>query len=370
MEGISVIIPVKGRVTYLKRLLESIKEAKKQTLVPIEVIVIDDSIKETKTGIEALCEKFQADYHYLKESVSEKRNYGMRIAKFPVIFFTDSDCEVEHNIFNEHLKCYSCEGICGCAGLTEFTGERTWFWNVIERMSFLYPFQWAKTKDYVPWVPCTNISFKKEVIEKENGFRSMLPPKESAEDVDLGYRITSSGYKIRCNANAKVFHSRGTWTRPTQFIERTFRFGRGEYYLMKNHPDNTFLDVPKTSLIFIFLLILFIYKSVISRTFLYAISPFIWLPVTILLQATFALKYRLINGVWRDIGYIYMSLSFETLFEFGTVIECIKKGDLKFLFRKFIYIEDQLFSRWYWGIIKMWSFIVSLFVLLIFLAIL
>jgi glycosyltransferase involved in cell wall biosynthesis len=367
--GISVIIPVKGRANYLEKLLKSIAEAKKCTSDSVEVIVVDNSNKETRLEIESLCRKFQVDYYHLKKGVSEVRNYGIKIAKSPIILFVDSDCKVEHDIFNEHLKCYSSGEIGGCAGLTEFVGEKTWLWNVIERMPFLQPFQWAKRKSYVPWAPCTNISFRKDVLEKVKGFRSILPPKESGEDVDLGYRITSLGYKICCNANAKVYHTRETWIKLSQFIERTFRFGRGEYYLMRKHPENTFLDIPKNSLMFIILVMLFAYKALINNILLYAITPFIWLPVVILIQSTFALKYCLIKGNWRDIGYIYVSLLFELLFELGTIIECIKKGGLKFLFRRFIYTEDQLFGRWHWGVIKMWSFVVSLFALFLLLLI-
>ena len=107
--GISVVIPIKGRSSYLERLLKSVAEAKRYTSDLTEVIVVDNSDKETRLEIEALCKKFQASYYYLQKGVSEARNYGIKIAKFPIILFIDSDCEVECNIFNEHLKCYNIE---------------------------------------------------------------------------------------------------------------------------------------------------------------------------------------------------------------------------------------------------------------------
>ena len=363
--GISVVIPVKGRSSYLERLLKTVSEAKGYTSHPTEVIVVDNSNKETRLEIEVLCKRFQASYYYLQKGVSEARNYGTHIAKLPIILFIDSDCEVECNIFNEHLKCYNSEEVSGCAGLTEFVGKKTRLWNAIEKMPFLQPFQWARWKSYVSWGPCTNISFRKEVLEKINGFSSILPQKESGEDVDLGYRITALGYKICCNANAKVYHIRETWDSLSQFIVKTFRFGRGEYHLMEKHPENTFLDIPKNSLIFVILAILFMFKALISNALLFVIIPFVWLPVVILAQSILALKYRLVGNRWRDIGYIYVSLLFDFLFELGTIIECIKKGSLKFLPCRFIYTEDQLFSRWHWGVIKMWSFVISLFSLLV-----
>ncbi|HEW91548.1 MAG TPA: glycosyltransferase [Thermotogaceae bacterium] len=367
--GVSVIIPVKGRANYLENLLKSIAEAKRYTLDQIEIIVVDSSDKKTCSEIEAICNKFGASYHHLQKGVSDARNYGIRIAKCPIILFVDSDCEVDRNIFNEHLKCYQTEEIGGCAGVTEFVGKRTWLWNVIEKMPFLQPFQWAKWKSHVTWAPCTNISFRKDVLERVNGFQSILPPKESGEDVDLGYRITSLGYKICCNSNAKVYHTHETWSKLSQFIERTFRFGRGEYHLMKKHPENTFLDIPKNSFMFIALAVCFVCYAFIKSNLLYVIIPFVWLPIVILVQSVLALKQSLINGDRHDIGYVYVSSLFEILFELGTIVECLRKRDLKFLFRRFIYAEDQLFGRWYWGIIKMWSFIITLFIIFLFLII-
>jgi glycosyltransferase involved in cell wall biosynthesis len=367
--GVSVVIPVKGRASYLEKLLKSIAEAKKHTPDPVEVIVVDSSDEGVQMKIEAICSRFQAEYHHLRKGVSEARNYGIKIAKYPVVLFIDSDCEVDRDIFNEHLKCYRKEEIGGCAGVTDFVGRKTWLWNVIEKMPFLQPFQWAKWKSYVAWAPCTNVSFRRDVLEKVNGFEPILPPKGAGEDVDLGYRITSLGYKICCNANARVYHSRETWSRLSHIIEKTFRFGRGEYYLMKKHSKNTFIDVPKNSLMFIILVAIFTYDALSRCTPLYAVIPFIWLSVIILVQCIFALKYRLIEGNWKEIGYIYTALLFEILFEAGTLVESVKKRDPIFLFRKFMYTDDQLWSRWYWGIIRMWSFIISIFLLLLLLLI-
>lgn len=358
--GLSVIIPVKGRSNHLEMLLKSITVAKKYAYEPVEVIVIDSSDKVMKLEIKELCNMFQAKYYYLQKGVSEARNYGINIARYPIIFFVDSDCEVNLNIFNEHLKCYKNNDVGGCAGLTEFVGKKTWLWNVIEKMPFLLPFQWARFKSFVVWAPCSNISFRKDILEKVNGFESILPPKESGEDVDLGYRVTSLGYKISCNPDAIVYHTRETWTKISQLIQRTFRYGRGEYCLMEKYPRNTFLDIPKASVLFLIILILFIYKAIIDNALIYITTPFIWLLVVFFMQSIFILEYPLIESRKRDIICIYCSLFLDFIFELGTLFEGIKKIHFKLLFHRFIYIEDQFIGRWHWGIIKIWSLILSL----------
>lgn len=363
-KGISVVIPTKGRVTYLEKLLISLMKSRKATSINTEVIIIDDSSKKEQEAIKALCDKYECSYSYLEGSISKKRNLGIGQAKYPIVLFIDSDCEIATlNILGEHLKVYDKENVVGCLGVTEFKGRKTWLWNIIEKMSFVYPFQFAKTKENVSWGPCTNISYKKEILEKVGGFKSILPSKEAGEDVDLGYRVTEEGSKIVCNPNAVVFHNRETWSGLTEFIRRTYRWGQAEYYLLKMHPQKQYLDIPKVSLLFFFLLIVFAVKSFINHSYILVLFPFFWLLVNIFIQTILALKLKTMQGNWRSFIYVYLAIMNDVLFEIGTISECIRKLDIKKALYRFLYVDDQLFGRWRWGIIKMWGFILSTLIL-------
>lgn len=365
-ENISVVIPVKGRLNYLKKLLESLNVANLNEVNEIEINVIDSSTtEEEQNQIRDLCHNMHSNYYFIEGGISKARNHGISVSTHSIILFTDSDCQVESNIFIEHLKCYDDDKVGGCIGITQFIGKRTRLWKIIEQMSFLSPFQWAEKKEKVSWGPCSNISYKKECLEEVKGFNSIISPKEAGEDVDIGYRITKLGYNIVCNSEAIVYHTRETWSKFTEFIEKTYRFGKGEYYLMKKHPEKTFVDVPKNFFIFIILSILFLIKAFINWNFLLLIIPFSWLLGILFLQSIIALKIKSVKGKWKDIGYLYSSLLFELIFEIGTIYHCIRNGSIKLLIRRFYYTRDQLFGRWYWGLIRMWSFIISLFILLV-----
>lgn len=86
----SVVIPVHNRVELLKRALNSIQ---KQSLAPLEVIVIDDFSQE---DIKSTVEKFNLlniKYIRLKENLggAQARNEGIILAKGTHIAFLDSD---------------------------------------------------------------------------------------------------------------------------------------------------------------------------------------------------------------------------------------------------------------------------------------
>jgi len=367
--GLSVVVPAKARSCYLGNLLESLARARKRTSDPVEVIVVDSSEDESRLTIESLCRRFGAVYHYLHGTVSEARNFGIRAARFQIILFMDSDCEAEPNLLNEHAQFYIDQEIGGCIGLTEFKGKKTWLWDVIEKMPFLQPFQWAEWKEHVSWGPCTNISFRKEILDEVNGFEPVMLPKECGEDVDLGYRVTSSGYKIRCNPNAKAYHTRETWTKLPQFIERAFRFGRGEYHLVEKHPENAFLDFPTDLLILFLLEVLFAYKTLIAGSLLAAMFPLIWLFFKMFVQSL-DLEVNTMKRSWRNIPSRFLSLLFGVLFELGFSMECLLKGNLGMLQHRFIYTEEQVSGSRRWKTIRMRSSAISLLVLFTFLMLL
>lgn len=94
MDEITVIIPTHNRERLLRLAIESVS---KQTLLPSEVIVVDDgSTDQTRELIESLSKRspFKLTYLY-KENAgpSAARNAGLALCKTPWVAFLDSDDE-------------------------------------------------------------------------------------------------------------------------------------------------------------------------------------------------------------------------------------------------------------------------------------
>lgn len=362
-QGISVVVPTKGRIDYLRETLLSLVIATEHLQKPVQIIIIDDSSEKDAELIKALCENHGADYFYRRGGISDKRNFGISQAKFSIVLFIDSDCKVDKCIFEEHLKCYNNESISGCLGVTEFVGKKTTASNVTEMMPFMHPSQFAKNMEYAPWGPCTNISFRRDILNEVKGFASFLPPKEGGEDVDLGYRIHQLGYKIECNPNAVVFHPREALRGWSGLIERAFRWGRAEAYLLSRHRGKSFFDIPKSALLFSILLIASIFKSFTTHTFILILLPFLWILIVTLIQGFSTFYRETSKNSLKELIYSFISIIINFVFELGTFVECLYRRRLKLLPFTFIYEERQLYDRWYQGKIKIWSFVISFLVL-------
>lgn len=362
LEGVSVVILTRNRVEYVQRLFISLYSELRTFNEPVEVIVIDNSKSKASRLIAEMCKKYGYKFQFLKGSISEARNYGVKIAKFPIVLFIDSDCEVVPGILREHIVSYTEKNTGGVLGLTNFTGKKNWVWKAIEKTSFHIAFSFAKRMDYALWGPCTNISFKKDIIKKVGGFRTEFPFDFSGEDVDIGLRINELGYKIKCNANAIVNHSREAWSNFWGFCRKIFRWGRTDFHILKMHPHLSSIEFPKFSTILLLLFILSIIFKLIGFGWKMAELLIIWLlcvPIIVAFLRNYENKKKIINFLFD-----YLSLWLIYIFELGAIFESLKKGSLSMLYKKILYGQGQLVYEWDQRILQSWSYILTFIIFL------
>jgi GT2 family glycosyltransferase len=365
---ISTIIPTHGRVKLLENLLLSLSIALNMSEYQVEILVVDSSGEREADKIKSLCEQYK--YKYIRGSVNvrEKRNIGIKEAKGSIVLFVDSDCEVSQDIFGEHMKMYTASDTSGVLGLTEFIGKESFTWKIVERTKFLDAFSFAKTlSTYVesaPWGTCTNLSIKKEILDRIGGFEMNFPFRLGGEDTELGIRINKSGYKIKMNPNAIVYHTKETWNKFPAVEKRVFRWGRMDYYVFyEKHSDKLSFAFPKPVVIFSLLLIFGIIKGCIDNLLLYLSSPFIWLLLFLFLNAF--LKIVSSKDSLKNIHLEMLAQFLHFLFDFGTIFESIKNQSILAFFKAPLDDPRQVLVLWNEKVREVWSIIFSTFLILL-----
>lgn len=363
LKGISVVILTQNRIAYVKRLFSSLHHELRCFKGNAEIIVIDNSKPDESTQIAEKCKEYRYEFHFFKGSISEARNYGIKIADFPIVLFIDSDCEILPGLLAEHARLYTQEIIGGVLGLTSFAGKENWVWKAIEKTSFHIAFSFAERMDYAPWGPCTNISFRKDVIDKAGGFRTGFPFDFSGEDVDIGLRVNELGYKIKCNPRALVNHNRETWSSILGFCKKVFRWGRTDFHILKRHQYLSAIDFPKfTSILF---LVLFLSIALKLIGFSWAISGLFiatWLlgvPMLVALLRSYALEKKITDFVSN-----YISFWLNFAFELGSIFESLKNGSFSMLYKKIAYGQGQFMFEWKQKVLESWSFIATMIIFL------
>jgi len=227
---ISIVIPTRNRSKKLKKLLHSILE---QTILPKEVIVVDDSenlrTKELIQRLEKLfLEKNIQIKHIMplenkKKSISRARNIGAKKAKGDIIVFIDDDVIIDKNYLKEILKVFEKNpDALGVQG-TIINMEYSPFWNSVKKVFYYWHAERNKcrmlpsgktTYAYAPdiVIPCEwlfglNVAYKREVFE-EFSFNEKLTSYSLGEDKEFSYGIHKKyPHSLFQTPHAKVYHS-------------------------------------------------------------------------------------------------------------------------------------------------------------------
>lgn len=215
MLNVSLIIPTCNRSTSLQRLLQSIDTLLVPSAVCAEIIVVDNgSVDETPR---ILAERSNVDrivaFYGLTETRKGKAsalNRGIAAAKGNVLLIVDDDVVLDSQLLVRHLEAHRRNGFDALQGrvLPGVDPDGN-------------PAEKTKLSEYnIPYVDCgeeiceirgltgTNMSFKREVIEKIGGFDSRLGPGAAgfSEDTEFSIRIRQAGFKIGYTPHAIVYH--------------------------------------------------------------------------------------------------------------------------------------------------------------------
>ena len=339
---ISVVIPTFNRSYLLERLLKSLYEARQQYKYgEVEIIVVDSSKGEELKKIKEACTKYDARFLEGTDSVRQKRNLGINSSKYPYILFEDSDVVVDKDIFNRHAETYlnsvDDPTVAGSFGLTVFTGKDNYVWKVIQYTTLTDSFSFAEKWPYQEWTIGNNVSFKKSVLEEVHLFEEGFPFKLGADDLDLSYRITHKGYKIKSQPLAVAYHSKDTWKKWKLVYERARRWGRMEYYISQRHPQIFINRFPKTEFVFWIMLLLFCLTGAILKSFVPFFAFIIWSALTIV-----GTYYMQTKGTGKNNPFYYFPAKLlDFAYYFGHIHEGIKNKSLSGIYKQMSFSMGQ-----------------------------
>jgi GT2 family glycosyltransferase len=238
--GVSVVIPVRGRVRLLAALLTGLAEARARCPEPTEVIVVDDSDPADADRHRAACRRHDAAYLRGPRRVGAKRNLGARAARFDLIAFVDSDCEADPDFLQHAAKALreAPRDVGAVAGPVDMIGTETATLRLFRRTQEMHqPFAWPRAYDRITWAATANLTVRAEAFEAVGGFAEDTLTIVGGEDVDLGVRMTKAGHATACAPGAVVYHSRQTGDSLLSIARRLFTYGRAAHWLNVRHPE-------------------------------------------------------------------------------------------------------------------------------------
>ena len=197
---VSVIIPVHNGGENFRRCLLSVKALRTP---PEEIIVVADGDSD---GSWKQAEEF--DMRVLRQPVqggpARARNLGAHNAKGDVLFFIDADVTIPPDAIELVVNSFQNESdIDALIGSYDDEPFETNFLSQYKNLLHHYVHKTSNREASTFWGACGAI--RRDVFVKIGGFDEGYR-RPSIEDIDLGYRLKKTGYKIHLLKHIQVKH--------------------------------------------------------------------------------------------------------------------------------------------------------------------
>jgi glycosyltransferase involved in cell wall biosynthesis len=245
---VSVVIPVYNSGAVISGCLQSLSCSDFPT-DNYEIIVVDDgSSDDTYSIARKLSETSPARIGVLRQihrGPAAARNTGIRNAGGRIVLFTGADCFAERGLLRNHVGAHELHKKENIAIL----GYTTWHpalkvspfmrWLENSGMQFDYGRIGHGEEASYRHFYTSNISLKKNFMLKAGIFDESFVY-AAFDDIELGYRLTSSGLKIIYNKTAIVYHLHPT--DPLRYSHRQRMAGRSMVLFTRKHPSMASLE--------------------------------------------------------------------------------------------------------------------------------
>ena len=231
LSQLSVVIPTMDRPRLLARLLHSLPEGL------AEVVVVDDGSDDPHAVAEVVAAAgARLLSHETNLGPAAARNTGTAVVSTEFIAFVDTDVILDPECLSLLVRHFADPRLALAA--PRIIGARastpTWITRYEDARSSLdlgAVSAAVKPQTRVAWVPTTCVVVRRSMLGE--GFDPLL---RAGEDVDLVWRLTDAGYRVRFEPGAIAQHEHRAL--PRQWLARKFFYGTGAQPLAERHPDN------------------------------------------------------------------------------------------------------------------------------------
>jgi glycosyltransferase involved in cell wall biosynthesis len=295
---LSVIIPAKNEEKYIKKCLESLRNAIRTAKIEADLILVDNGSKDSTREVASSmgCQIIKMP----NGNISRLRNMGARKARGDILAFLDADCVVDENWILYCIEAFKNDsiGVVGTRAVPDLS-KSTWVENAWYTLM-----SGSIRPDFPDWIGTSNFFIRKRDFQNVGGFNEKL---ETAEDVNLCYEIRRANKLVFLEKRIDTIHLRESKTLWELFKREFWRGKSSLRSLIKNsfsYREFFGVAVPAGNGI---ALVMFFYLLIMQSPF-FLIPAFIvcTLPLVLMKRKRLALRLRKSEWLCFLIAMVYI----------------------------------------------------------------
>jgi len=248
--AVSVVVVARNEKDHIQVCLRSLCAQVPEDLVG-EILVIDNNSTDgTQDLVRDFAKNFQSDLICLVENsennLGRARAQAVELAKFEKVAFIDADCVAPPNWLKKLTQGFEFHAknnpkLAGVGGMNRPPYGFTKFYDAlfVMRKNFFGHLNSPQSRPYkkdclVDHIPATNVLFERKNLLAVGNFSKEF--ESVCEDLEMGFRLRKAVRQLYMLDNCAVVHfTDSTWK---GLWRRIFRFGWGQFEVLKCHPGS------------------------------------------------------------------------------------------------------------------------------------
>ena len=230
----SIIIPTFNGAARIGYCLEALTKQAEGT--DIEILVIDDGSTDDTAKVAGRYPSVRV-ITQKNAGPAAARNRGAREAQGRVLLFTDDDCIPLPNWINAMLDCFQDPEIVGAKGVYR-TRQKSLAARFVQ-IEYEDKYRLMANLSSIDFVDTYSAGFIRDRFLEMNGYDTSFPV-ACAEDIELSYRMSARGWKMKFVPAAVVYH-----THPATFssyLKKKYKFAFWRVLAVRKNPSKGIKD--------------------------------------------------------------------------------------------------------------------------------
>lgn len=271
----SIIIPTFNGASRIGNCLDALL---RQTPQPnVEILVIDDGSTDSTAdvvgrypGVRCITQS--------NAGPAAARNRGAEAAQGTIILFTDDDCVPMPDWLDAMIGPFRDPEVVGAKGVYR-TRQKSLIARFVQ-IEYEDRYRLMSNLDYIDFIDTYSAAFRRDRFLEMTGYDTSFPV-ACAEDVELSYRMSARGWKMKFVSAAVVYH-----THPDSlsgYLKKKYKFAFWRVLAVRKNPNKAVRDSHTPQLMK--LQLLFAPALLLAAAFDVAVRPAV--PVSVLVLAAF-----------------------------------------------------------------------------------
>lgn len=232
--SVSIIIPTFNGAARIGKCIEALLP--QTAAINAEILVVDDGSTDGTGNVISRYSGVRLISH-ANAGPAAARNRGALEAKGTIILFTDDDCVPTSDWLAEMIKPFEDPDVVGVKGAYR-TRQKSLVARFVQA-DYEDRYRLMATLPEIDFVDTYSAGFRRDRFLEMNGYDTSFPV-ACAEDIELSYRMSERGWKMKFVPTAIVYH-----THPDKFwlyMKKKYKFAFWRVLALRKNPKKTMKD--------------------------------------------------------------------------------------------------------------------------------